>query len=1115
MTREVLAERVAFVRQVGLPENERPGPQVRPPATPRSTPKHPVQSRCLALIATRNYLPYALVAARTFREHHPEIPAFLLLVDGKEEDAALFPEGTVVLLADLQLAHAGWYAAKFSASEFANGLKPVFLAYLARLTQIAIYLDCDIAVFSRFDEMLRELESSDLVLTPHMLRPLPRPEQFHVRPSRSDIFNSGLINAGCFGIRLQACQDFLRSWEEANFAPGAFFTPAGYQTDQQHLNWALVSVPTASVLREPRYNVAYWNLHERDLWIDDETEGLGRYQVDDKPLAFFHFSGYDVSDRLRLSRHDHRNSVYNLPAVAELLNWYSDQIVSSPARALLTEAYRFDELANGLHMNALLRDLLKRYENYFPKFDATTEQGADRLCAFLMDPLPAARSLLPLIAAEIYDRRDDLRAQFPGAHVAATPSRYWHWFCHHAGVEFDVQLLIDRFRRTLMSDSIIGFADEIARLLGTELKFLGIDRRLAAERLRSLGRPDLADSLSEAKPEWCFFTDIAAILDIYERRTDLHGTFDDVLGTSHDAFLEWLSAHAPTEHRLPPAAAEDFATRTSSGCLARIFSYLARHPHLESACQSYLLADDAEPLLRDLIAGAGEGLEYDLSDVVILRYIHATRRHLLVPLYLELPSIRRLPNASRVGSFGVALLPEQVRLAPWAKRGCALHAACFDEFDAHLDGEMRVLTQSALASFGDVFKLLSVAGETPCGASPLDVAYRRAMNRLPPEESRARNLLDRLNDRSLSPAVNIFGYFNSDIGVGESSRGLARAVAQHRAVNPIPYHTSQIRAGTQLPDMFGRFDYLSDTNVFVSYPHQREDLLGLLPPEHRRGRRNVAHLAWEQRVANPLWRVVYDRYDAIWVISEFAATPFRRMFPDRVTVVPNVLDFEDFPVCDELETTRLTRDVLRFLFIFDANSSIERKNPEAVITAFVNAFKDTPDARRVELILKVGGMHRPEHSARVEHLMQLAHQSGLAIRFDGRQLSRRELLRLIAGADCYVSLHRAEGFGYTMAEAMAYGVPVIASGYSGNLEYMSAENSFLVPCREAFVKSADGPFQRGSVWGEPDLAAAIAWMRWIAERPADAVAVGREGRKSVRAKLTAAAVSETIADYFK
>ena len=118
---------------------------------------------------------------------------------------------------------------------------------------------------------------------------------------------------------------------------------------------------------------------------------------------------------------------------------------------------------------------------------------------------------------------------------------------------------------------------------------------------------------------------------------------------------------------------------------------------------------------------------------------------------------------------------------------------------------------------------------------------------------------------------------------------------------------------------------------------------------------------------------VYDRYDEIWTISEFAATPFRRMFPGRVRVVPNVLDFERFPNCDGRGPTPGSRaTVLKYLFVFDANSSMERKNPEGVIDAFTKAFKDTHHAKRVQLTLKVAGMQRREHAARVEGLMRKA-----------------------------------------------------------------------------------------------------------------------------------------------
>jgi len=296
----------------------------------------PAATPCLALVATRNFLPFARLTARSFLAHHPEFSARLLLVDGEPKDAAAFPEGRIVLLSELGLANSGWYAAKFTASEFCNALKPTFLRYLRQFARTAVYLDCDIAVFSRLTEMIDLLKSQHLVLLPHMMALLPQPQQFWTRPTRADVFNSGLINAGAFAIDLWETDEFLTFWEDANLAPGAFYQEAGYQTDQQHLNWALVTVPGACVLRESRYNVAYWNLHDRDFRVEIDAKGASQFEVDGRPLGFFHFSGYDVYDTLHLSRHDGRYSVYNLPSVAEILSWYSDQILSCPTVALLS-----------------------------------------------------------------------------------------------------------------------------------------------------------------------------------------------------------------------------------------------------------------------------------------------------------------------------------------------------------------------------------------------------------------------------------------------------------------------------------------------------------------------------------------------------------------------------------------------------------------------------------------------------------------------------------------------------------------------------------------------------------------------------------------------------------
>jgi hypothetical protein len=163
-----------------------------------------------------------------------------------------------------------------------------------------------------------------------------------------------------------------------------------------------------------------------------------------------------------------------MPVVAEILNWYSDRVLTSPTAGLLHEPYRLDWLGNGFRLSRFVRELLKKHEAYIPKFDCQTQAGADGLCAFLMDPLPATGSMLPLIAAQIYETRPNLQAAFPGAHTAASPSEFWRWFCCHAGVEYDIQFLVDCFRRVLEAGPVHFFSERVVAALGkTELQFLG------------------------------------------------------------------------------------------------------------------------------------------------------------------------------------------------------------------------------------------------------------------------------------------------------------------------------------------------------------------------------------------------------------------------------------------------------------------------------------------------------------------------------------------------------------------------------------------------------------------------------------------------------------------
>ncbi len=1062
---------------------------------------------CLALIATRNYLAQAAVVARAFIQFHPEFSVVLLLVDGTPADRELFPHGHVVLLDDLELPNAGWYSVKYNAVEFANALKPVLLLHLTKRAHRVVYLDSDVAVFSRFITMLEALEQSDLVLVPHMLAPFPRPEQFWVHPNNADIFNAGLINAGSFAIRPARCRGFLEFWRDANLAPGAFYAALGGQTDQQYFNWALILCERVRILRDTTYNVAYWNLHDRHLRRIIAADGTVSIEVDGHPLTFFHFSGFDPMDPLTLSRHDSRYSVYNLPTVAYLLSWYSEQILVSQLLETIHWPYRFDTLANGFAPTSFVRDLLKKYEPYCPRSDGTDGDEADRLCALLLTPLAATGSVLPLVLAEIYDQRPDLSAAFPGAHIGENLNGLWRWFCRHGAMEFQLDLLVTRFRRTLTSDSLIGFAEEISVTLDADhgpCQFLGADRRAAAGWLHEIGRGDVADSLLEADPEWAFFSDMSAILIVYERREDLRTAFPDIFGALHAAFATWLEEHSIHEHDVPAHAIEVFREKPASLVLARIFSFLSRREDLQRLACDELLSDRPERLLRELMRGSAEGLEFDPDDVEVFAFLHRHERHLLIQLYLELPVVRRQTTSSRMREGQLALLPAAIRDADWVKRGCEIHLSHFDALERLLDDEVRRQQEFATATANHVFDVLRSAHRDGAQESVLP-AYRRALQRARRNEQR----LQPPRSEAETP-VNLFGFFLANTGVGESTRGLANAVGMLRPVTRLPLCTGHLQREVRLEQMFHHYSHFADVNVFVSYPHAHEDFFGVLPACYLRHRRNIIHLAWEQQDWNHHWKSIYDRYDEIWTISEFAAVPFRQMFGANVRVVPNVLNVEDYPSCDEECAARFGNERFTFLFVFDANSSIERKNPRAVIDAFVRAFKGTSVEQSVRLILKVGNLTRNEHAMRIESMMRDAAASGMAIEFDGRSLERPALMQLIASADCFVSLHRAEGFGYTMAEAMYYGVPVIASGYSGNLEYMTHENSLLVPCTERLVDVADGPFQRGSVWGDPDIDAAAELMRRVVSDRAEAQRIGEQGRLSVLGKLTTASVAERL-----
>ncbi len=328
--------------------------------------------------------------------------------------------------------------------------------------------------------------------------------------------------------------------------------------------------------------------------------------------------------------------------------------------------------------------------------------------------------------------------------------------------------------------------------------------------------------------------------------------------------------------------------------------------------------------------------------------------------------------------------------------------------------------------------------------------------------------------------VNVLGYFEAELGVGEYGRltlaaieaaGEATAVEVSRRTNSRQLHA------------FGRSSSLEvpfDITLICANADSVGDLVARHGPGWLDGRHRIGLWSWELEEFPPELYGAFDEVDEVWANSEFAATAIRAAsgaIPVHV-VAPGVLIAEPPPFDRTTIGLPPDRPVLGFLFDFD--SVFERKNPDGLVHAFRRAFTHVGEAH-----LLIKSINGDRHLDRLEQLRWLVRDRADITLVDA-YLSSDERRGLLATLDGYVSLHRSEGFGLTIAEAMAVGTPVIATGYSANLEFMDATTGILVPWVPAHVPEGAGPYRSGASWAEPDLDAAAAAMRAIIDDPAAA-----------------------------
>lgn len=339
-------------------------------------------------------------------------------------------------------------------------------------------------------------------------------------------------------------------------------------------------------------------------------------------------------------------------------------------------------------------------------------------------------------------------------------------------------------------------------------------------------------------------------------------------------------------------------------------------------------------------------------------------------------------------------------------------------------------------------------------------------------------------------SVNLFSHFQAEMGVGEISRRLIALLAANGInLNVLPFEASKSRKLHPPIHSKGVFDPEAASISCVN-PDQLGSLVAQFGIPFGRQNPHVGFWAWELEDFPKLYKSAANLLNEIWTISNFAklsiassvTTPVKSVrMPVPIPTRKTSLNRKHFKLPGEgfLATTS-----------FDFNSNWTRKNPAGAILAFKQAF---PKVGQATLAVKsINGDKNPDQW---NQLLQVAENRKDIIFLDG-YLNHYENQALLELADVFLSLHRAEGYGINLADSMARGTPVVATGYSGNLDYMDQDSAILVPFTKAKVTNYAG-LKVQSQWAEPDLDFASGALRELAENSVRRAEIGRAGFRRI------------------
>ena len=363
-------------------------------------------------IIAKNYLAYARVLARSFARHHPDGHFWTLIID--DFTGRIDPTGEpfeVLSPDEIDCEAFTEMAMRYSVLELSTAVKPWLLRYLMKATAAPVtYLDPDIKIYGslqRLDDLTAE---HGLTLIPHNLDPIPMDGR---KPTQIDIMIAGVYNLGYVSMAPGPENNRLLDWWSDRLRRDCRVDPAwGYFVDQRWFDLAPGFLNDLAIMREPQYNVAYWNLHSRRVERAD-----GGYLVNGNPLAFFHFSGFDPQHPLVLSRHQDRIDVTKDPVLEQILAEYASEVMAEGHATSREWRYTYGSLPDGMMLDETARSLWDVFASESEPNrgvpSAFTKQGAQVFAEWLAEQQPGGPVGINRVLAHVYYDRADLRGAYP------------------------------------------------------------------------------------------------------------------------------------------------------------------------------------------------------------------------------------------------------------------------------------------------------------------------------------------------------------------------------------------------------------------------------------------------------------------------------------------------------------------------------------------------------------------------------------------------------------------------------------------------------------------------------------------------------------------------------